>query len=212
MIGLIGLISWRLLRQPPAPPQPPPIAIPEQPISLAGAQFRGAESAPWTLLLYEDFSCAACRMFEREAMPTLLRDYVEAGRIRLAVQTLPLQARGPAADGEYASAACAAARGHFWAFRDAMFARESPSIENAASILARVSAQDALPCSPLGPDSAVAKIDAARRSGIQGTPYFLLGTVSGESLTAAAAHRGVGQGDAWMRSWLDEHMRASGGQ
>lgn len=113
MIGLIGLLGWRLLPEPLPPPSPPPAEVPQEPVSLAGAQFRGDSSALWMLLLYEDFGCAACRMFEREAMPTLLRDYVEPGRLRLAVQTVPLQTRGPAAEAELASAVCAAERGQF---------------------------------------------------------------------------------------------------
>lgn len=207
MIGLIGVLGWRLLHEPPPPPPPPPPEVPGEAVSLSGAAFRGDPSAPSTLLLYEDFACAACGMFEREGMPTLLRDYVEPGRVRLAVQTIPLQTRGPAAEAELASVACAAERGQFWAFREAMFTRESPLAEDAVSILARVNGPDASPCQSLGADSGQGVVEAARRAGLQGTPYFLLGTVSGESLNAVAVRRGVGQGDAWLRSWLDEHIQ-----
>lgn len=207
MIGLIGMLGWRLFHEPSPPPPPPPPEVPREVVSLSGAAFRGDPAAPWTLLLYEDFACAACAMFEREGMPTLLRDYVEPGRVRLAVQTIPLQTRGPAAEAERASAVCAAERGQFWVFREAMFTRESPFAEDAVSVLARVQGPDAGRCQSRGADSGHAVVDEARRAGLQGTPYFLLGTVSGGSLNAVAVRRGVGQGDAWLRSWLDEHLQ-----
>lgn len=204
MIGLIGLLGWRLLREPSSPPLPPPIEVPSEPVSLAGVQFKGEISAPWTLLVYEDFGCGACRTFEREAMPMLLRDYVETGRLRLAIHTALLPVRGPAAEAEIASSACAAAQGRFWEFREAMFTRDLPLSEDAASVLARVTAPDAVPCPAVGTE---ASVEAARQVGLQGTPFFLLGTVSGEVLRAVAVRRGIGQGDGWLRTWLDEHVR-----
>lgn len=207
MIGLIGLLGWRLLRAPSPLPAPPKVEVPAEPVSLVGAHFKGDQSAPWTLLLFDDFACSACRMFEREAMPTLLRDYVDPGRLRLAVHTIPLQAPGLAAASEVALSKCAAERGKFWLFREAMFARPSPDAEDTATVLSRVLGPESDPCPATAQDDGRRLVELAQRAGLQGTPYFLLGRVSGEALQAVTARRGIGKGDGWLSTWLDDHVR-----
>jgi hypothetical protein len=205
MIGLIGVLGWRAVNGPidvVRPPEPP--AVPSDPVSLEGVQIRGAGTAPWMLLAFEDFNCSACRMFEQHAMPTLLRDYVEPGRLRFGVHTLPLQSTGAAAEREVSAAACAAQQGRFWEFREAMFTRLS-STETPEAVMARIGMT--APCVP-GASAMTAQVKAVGKSvGLRGAPHFLLGRVDNGHLKAVSVRRGIGEGDRWLKSWLDEYVQ-----
>lgn len=207
MVGLIGLLGWRLLREPslPLPPPPPPATVPVEPVSLDGAPLRGAATAPLTLLVFEDFWCSACALFEREAMPTLLRDYVEPGRVRLAVHTIGLPGRGPGASQDADLVPCAIEHGKFWEFRAAMFGRPTPSAETGGSVLARVLGAATTSCVDSSANTE-AVVAVATKAGVMGTPYFLLGHEVHNGLQVVAVRRGSGQGDRWLRDWLGEHV------
>lgn len=62
----------------------------------------GAEDAPVTIQLYEDFQCPACAQFVRDTLPEIVERYVEPGDAKLVSETLAFlgpdsapAARGP---------------------------------------------------------------------------------------------------------------------
>lgn len=207
MAGLIGLLSWRTLKEPATETVSPlpPAVVPTELVSLEGAHFKGDTGAPWVLLMFEDFQCSACAVFERDAMPALLKDYVVPGRLRLAVHTIGMQARGPEAQVEASLGACAARQGKFWEFREAMFARPARVGESGASVFERVVGGEPSSCAEGVGESALP--EAARQAGIIGTPHFLLGRPDGVGLRAIAVQRGIGQGDSWLRQWLEPFLK-----
>lgn len=48
----------------------------------------GAEDAPVTIRLYEDFQCPACAMFARDTLPEVVERYVEPGDAKLVSETM----------------------------------------------------------------------------------------------------------------------------
>jgi protein-disulfide isomerase len=48
----------------------------------------GKPSAPYTFVEYGDLKCPACREFDVNALPTILKDYVKTGKIKFEFRTL----------------------------------------------------------------------------------------------------------------------------
>lgn len=91
---------------------------------LAGSGvFRGAETAPVTVVEFGDFGCPACALFARETFPAIEAEYVRAGQVRW--QFIPF-VLGPFRHAKYAARAalCAEAQNAFWPMHDALYARQ----------------------------------------------------------------------------------------
>lgn len=52
----------------------------EIPIEQLGFDF-GSEDAPISVIEFSDYGCGYCRRFHTETFPTLMRDYIETGRV-----------------------------------------------------------------------------------------------------------------------------------
>jgi len=88
---------------------------------LDGAQLKGEQTAPVTLVEFSDFQCPACKRMN----PTLeqLREaYGE--RLKIAFRNLPLTSIHPRAAPAAEAALCAADQGKFWEMHDVLFARQ----------------------------------------------------------------------------------------
>lgn len=80
----------------------------------------GDVDAPLVLIEYADYRCQYCGVFNRETLPTIVKEYVDAGKIRFEWRDLPLL-------GEQSTDAAVAARaageqGLFWEYHDAVYA------------------------------------------------------------------------------------------
>ena len=58
--------------------QPPTQEIP---LEELGFDF-GSEDAPISVVEFSDYGCGYCRRFHAETFPTLMKDYIETGRVR----------------------------------------------------------------------------------------------------------------------------------
>lgn len=61
----------------------PQAAVVEGDFELARQPSLGSAEAPVELIVFEDFQCPHCRVFEEEVMPLIIRDYVNPGLARL---------------------------------------------------------------------------------------------------------------------------------
>jgi len=84
----------------------------------------GREDAPVVLINYSEFQCPYCGKFARDTKPTLVRDYVDQGLLRIEWRDFPYL--GEESVTAALAARAAAAQGKFWQFHDAMFADQQP--------------------------------------------------------------------------------------
>ena len=117
MLAAAGFVIWS--NWPKARPRKN-ITLPHDPVSLDGAATSGSATAPVVLLTYTDFQCPYCGRFARDTMPRIRKQYVDTGRIQIAIRNLPLPIH-PLAPGAAVTAACAGRQGRFWQMHDLLF-------------------------------------------------------------------------------------------
>ena len=80
----------------------------------------GPESATVWLLMVSDFQCPFCKQWHDETFAAIKREYVDAGKIRMAYLNFPLSMHANAWPSAM-TAMCASAQGKFWATQDRLF-------------------------------------------------------------------------------------------
>jgi len=155
-------------------------------IGLATGDVLGDASAPVVIKLYSDFQCPACRTFVTSQLPSLVREFVVPGTVRIEAHDIDILGRGsPNESLELAAgAACAAAQGRYWQFHDLVFwnqGRENQGDHDAAFI-ARIA--DAAEVDRAAWDTCFANADtrtpivagtaAAAGAGISSTPTLVV--------------------------------------
>lgn len=214
MLGLVGWLGWNLFTSNGGPTRASAarIAVPSEPITLEGAHVRGDAAAPVAVVMYVDYGCGACRIFERETLPGIVRDYVDTGKILLAVRPFPLARRGEAGIEEAGLGVCAARHGKFWAAHAAMFENAGASSDAKQNLVAAatgLSMESLSSCLKDVRPSVRRMTEEARDIGVSGTPTFLIGRVEGsDRVVVSVAHQGISQGDEWFRQLLDPVVAA----
>ncbi|HEX2865319.1 MAG TPA: thioredoxin domain-containing protein [Deinococcales bacterium] len=167
--------------------------------ALAGARFvAGKAGAANTIVEFGNYLCSHCGNWAGEVQPQLLRDLVDAGKVRFAYRDLPFtrQANARLASG---AAACAADQGRFWAFHDLLYATagrwaglEEPVLRSQLNLYAAAAGLNAAAFSACqAADRHLAAVDADVRAanalGIAATPAFIVNgwLVEGELPLAA---------------------------
>lgn len=94
---------------------------------IAGIPQRGTQlgqaTAPVTLLIYEDIACPHCRTFTIEALPTIVRDYVRPGLVKLDFRGVAAVSRASLPALRYALAA--AKQNKLWHITQLYYERQS---------------------------------------------------------------------------------------
>lgn len=91
------------------------------------ARIMGSPDAKVWMLEVSDFECPFCKTWHDDVFPTIVREYVETGKVRLAYVNYPLANHRnalPAAE----AAMCAGAQGEFWPYHDRIFAAQQALI------------------------------------------------------------------------------------
>ena len=148
------------------------------------ARIRGAASAPVWIVEVSDFQCPYCRLWHEETYPTIVREYVETGRARLAFLNLPLPSHRhawPAAE----AAMCAGLQGRFWEMHDAIFqaqerwarmaSADSAFAAMAGGIVADAAAWRGCVASHVTRPLIEADYQRAVAAGVNSTPSFFIG-------------------------------------
>lgn len=149
------------------------------------ARIQGDAAAPVWVIVASDFQCPYCQMWHAETYPTLVKDYVQTGKIRLAYLNYPLNSHRnawPAAE----AAMCAGAQGMFWEMHDAIFNNQErwSAMPNAASFFDSLAVnkfmlkpEDWRSCMSTHATAALVQADfeRLRTSGVENTPSFFIG-------------------------------------
>lgn len=151
-----------------------------------GAYSIGRDDAPVVVVEFADYQCPFCRQFNNSTFPQLKQAYIDTGKVRFVSRDLPLQFHADAAPAALA-ARCAGAQGKYWQMRDSLMGDKSDlgtsTIEGyAAKLELNLAAFKA--CLRDRADSPAIQKDAAeaQRLGISGTPSFVIGPATGDTL------------------------------
>jgi len=130
-------------------------------ISVAGAPFKGPETAPVTIVKFEDFDCSFCQRAQA-TLAQLLARY--GGQVKLVHRDFPIDPlHGKSLAHE--AARCADHQGKFWTYHDALYAE---------AIGLDVGAFEQ--CLTGGTRRAVVQrdVDEGNRVGVKATPTFFI--------------------------------------
>ncbi len=143
----------------------------------------GRDNALWVVMI-SDFQCPYCKQWHDSSMANLKRDYIDAGKIRMAYLHLPLSIHRHARAQAEASM-CAAVQQKFWAYADVLFReqRAFQPIDNPTSKFEDIAREVSL---DLPSFTRCRKSDAIRmlvenderqasQARVQSTPSFLIG-------------------------------------
>lgn len=105
--------------QPQVPPtQPVRISADDDPI-------RGDPNAPITIIEFSDFQCPFCARFHVQTLPSLLEEYIDAGKVKLVYRDFPIQSIHPNALPAAVAAECANEQGKYWEYHDTLFEKQN---------------------------------------------------------------------------------------
>jgi protein-disulfide isomerase len=146
----------------------------------------GSPRAPVTLVEFADLQCPYCGEFARVALPTLVRDYVRTGKVRIVFQGLEFL--GADSDAALRSVLAAARQGRGWQMLDGLFRRQG--LENSGWVtdpLLRTVAGEVGGLDAARMQRDAARVDAdiaaaatlATRAHVDSTPSFLVGRTGG---------------------------------
>lgn len=156
--------------------------IPQQGVVL------GKPDAPVTLVEYADLQCPYCGVWARDTFPTLVREYVRTGKVRIVFRGMAFV--GPDSARGLTAALAAARQQRLWHVVDMLYANQGR--ENSGwlsdsllrSIGTQVPGLDAEKMlserdSAAVADAALGSEQAARDAGIRSTPSFQVGRTGG---------------------------------
>jgi protein-disulfide isomerase len=88
-------------------------------VSADGSPFKGAATAPVTIVEFSDFHCPFCK----RVLPTLAQIESQYGdKVKLIFRDYPIDQLHPGARKAHEAARCANEQGKFWAYHDLLFA------------------------------------------------------------------------------------------
>ena len=88
---------------------------------LRAERTRGSADAPVTMYEISDFECPYCGQFWRETLPSIERNYIATGKLRLIFVNMPLSSIHPNAEPAAELAMCAARQHKFWQMHNLLF-------------------------------------------------------------------------------------------
>ena len=148
----------------------------------------GSPKAPFTLVEYADLQCPYCARWAREALPTLVANYVKTGKLRIVFNGMAFV--GPDSRTALLTAIAAGREGHLWDVVHGLYAEqgaENSSWVTDALITDVASGIPGLDGAKLLKARSASWVEAdltraaaaARAAGVNSTPSFQLGPTGG---------------------------------
>jgi protein-disulfide isomerase len=182
-------------------------------VNVHGERFRGNPQARVAILEYSDFDCAFCAQYATQVFPQIDANYVQTGKIKYFFRDMP-SPEHPNAMFKAKVARCAGEQGKFWEMHDFLFANQKPLSQLPAGKLAQAVGMNVEKLGAcLASDKYSAVIDkslnSAERMQINGTPAFLIGTLSDDGSFLKSAQVVVGaQTYGYFQKEIDELLTA----
>jgi protein-disulfide isomerase len=161
-------------------------------------RIAGNTAAPLWMLIVSDFQCPYCRQWHKETWHAIKKEFVDAGKVRVAYMNFPLSIH-PNAKPAARYAMCASAQGKFWEYADELFNTQDQwkDLKDPAPFFDRLVAKVKLPASSISTcvnQAGIASVidaDAARmaRAGAKSTPTFFIGRTMIEGAQPIEAFR-----------------------
>lgn len=162
------------------------------------SRIQGSATAPVWVLEVSDYQCPYCKQWHDETYSQLVREYVDAGKIRLAYVNFPLSMH-PHAEIAAEAAMCAGSQGKYWPYHDALFTSQErwapladarPVLDSLATAVGLDSAAFAA-CLTNHAMRDLVQADMARmeQAGVRATPTFFVGSTKLEGAQPIEAFR-----------------------
>ena len=165
---------------------------------LAGIRQRGAvlgrPDAPVTLVEYGDLQCPYCAQWTHQALPELVRDYVQRGILRIEFRGLAFI--GPDSEAGLRAALAAGEQGKLWHVVDLLYHNQGhensgwlteETLRAVGSAVPGLDIERMLSRRPAMTPRIDAAQAAATAAGINGTPSFQVGPTGGPLTTVRIA-------------------------
>ncbi|MBS3965982.1 MAG: DsbA family protein [Truepera sp.] len=115
IVAILGIIVYVRLA-----PAASPAPVVTGTLDLSQAPMLGNPAAPVAMVLFESFTCPACRIFEENDLPRLVREFVDSGKARLYFVHFHLDASATTAG---IAAECVRAQSElgFWEYKTVLY-------------------------------------------------------------------------------------------
>lgn len=153
-------------------------------VDPSDVRAKGKADAPITIIEYSDFQCPFCSRWFAQTYPTLVKEYVDTGKVRLQFRDFPLTSLHPNAFGAAVAARCAGEQEKYWEMHDKLFGSQNdwaqlPDPKATFTSYAKELALDTdafQQCLGGGKfDQEIqADLQAGQAAGVTGTPSFLI--------------------------------------
>ena len=163
----------------PAPRAAKP-AFKEQIISIGSSPYKGKVDATVTLVEFSDYQCPFCARNYRDVMPTLVKEYVDTGKLKFVMRENPIPALHRNAMNASLAALCAGDQGKYWEMHNLLFDNQRElGVDNLKAFAGTIGLDTATfnECldSEKYKEQINADIQSGKKLGISGTPGFVLG-------------------------------------
>ena len=162
---------------------------------IAGAPARGDANAPVTIVEISDYHCPFCRRHVQQTQPRIYSELVDKGKVRHVFVHYPIAQLHPDAYKSHEAAACGNDQGKFWELHAKLFETPLKTVEQLTG-LAQSAGLDATAfraCLDSGKyaKEVQASVERITKMNVNGTPMFLVGRGSGNSITVAKVIEGA---------------------
>jgi len=180
-----GAVVWS--SQPPAPTATLTADI--KSVKMDGDPIIGQASAPVTIAFWSDYQCPICKAFELNTLPQMLKDYVDTGKVKIAVMDFAFLGSDSTTAALYGRSVWKLYPEKYLDWRTAMYTAQdeekdigfgdAPSIDKLNATITGIDAAKVTADVKANTGAYQAMLDADRvevtKAGINGTPSFVIG-------------------------------------
>jgi protein-disulfide isomerase len=114
-------------------------------VPIGDSPVLGMLDAPVTMIEFSDFQCPFCEKYFSQTLPSIEKNYIDSGKVKLVFKNMPLENLHPNAKSAAIASDCANEQGKFWDYHNKLFANQnswaSLGSTNATNIFKQYAAQ-----------------------------------------------------------------------